>query len=207
MHLSPSPVIRISLTLGISASKAWTFANVKAGSDSTASVMQTMLYQLLRHPDSMNRLLEELSQTTVENSTSDDMPLPAWKSIRNLDYLDACFIEALRLHPPFCLPLERVVQRGGIIISGHYLPQGTVVGINPYVSNRNPSLFGKDVSEWRPERWIGLDPAQRQRMERGVLSVCPWPPQYSVRHFLCSHCCLIVRSGSSIMFGEKHCDS
>ncbi|KAJ5417582.1 uncharacterized protein N7487_001132 [Penicillium crustosum] len=152
------------------ASKAWTFANVKAGSDSTASVMQTMLYQLLRHPDSMNRLLKELYQTTVENSTSDDMPLPAWKSIRNLDYLDACFMEALRLHPPFCLPLERVVQRGGIMISGHYLPQGTVVGINPYVSNRNPSLFGKDVSEWRPERWIELDPAQRQRMERGVLS-------------------------------------
>lgn len=143
-----------------------------------------MLYQLLRHPDSMNRLLKELYQTTVENSTSDDMPLPAWKSIRNLDYLDACFMEALRLHPPFCLPLERVVQRGGIMISGHYLPQGTVVGINPYVSNRNPSLFGKDVSEWRPERWIELDPAQRQRMERGVLSVGPWLPQYSVVHFL-----------------------
>lgn len=201
------PVIRISLTLRISAAKAWTFANVKAGSDSTASVMQSMLYQLLRHPDSMNRLLEELYQTTVENSTSDDMPLPAWKSIRNLDYLDACFMEALRLHPPFCLPLERVVQRGGIIISGHYLPQGTVVGINPYVCNRNPSLFGKDVSEWRPERWIGLDPAQRQRMERGVLSVGPWAPNTPLCIFFGSRCCLIVRSGSSIMFGKKYCNS
>ncbi|KAF7183359.1 hypothetical protein CNMCM7691_003558 [Aspergillus felis] len=152
------------------ASKAWTFANVKAGSDSTASVMQTMLYQLLTHPDSTTRLLEELYQTTTEISNSSDMPLPAWKHIRNLDYLDACFMEALRLHPPFCLPLERVVQRGGVTISGHYLPQGTVVGINPYVSNRNPSTFGKDVSEWRPERWIGLGPAQRQKMERSVLS-------------------------------------
>ncbi|KAF4156803.1 hypothetical protein CNMCM6069_006325 [Aspergillus lentulus] len=152
------------------APKAWTFANVKAGSDSTASAMQTMFYYLLIHPDSMNRLLVELEEVYVSEDVR--WPIPKWEQVQRSSYLDACLMEALRLHPPFSLPFERVVPASGITICGQYLPSGTVVGMNPYVVNQHRSTFGEDAARWKPERWIGLKPEERRKLERNVLTVC-----------------------------------
>lgn len=41
-----------------------------------------------------------------------------------MKYLQACIKEALRLHPATGLPLERVVPRGGVVLSGTYFPAG-----------------------------------------------------------------------------------
>lgn len=38
--------------------------------------------------------------------------------------------------------------------SGDYLPGGTIVGMNPYVTNRNKSIYGEDADMFRPERWL-----------------------------------------------------
>lgn len=91
--------------------------------------------------------------------------------MRDLPYLDACVNEAARLHPPFALPLERVVPEGGVTVSGVYLPGGTNVGGNPYVMNRHRPTFGEDVEEWRPERWLGLKPEEQKKLAQGMLTV------------------------------------
>ncbi|KAF4228494.1 hypothetical protein CNMCM8980_001760 [Aspergillus fumigatiaffinis] len=150
------------------APKAWTFANVKAGSDSTASSMQSLFYYLLIHPHSMDRLLVELEE--LRGLKEGPCPIPRWEHVQQLSYLDACFWEALRLHPPFSLPLERVVPASGITICGHYLPPGTVVGMNPYVVNKKRSTFGEDSTRWRPERWMELKPEERRKLERNILT-------------------------------------
>ncbi|KAI8633672.1 cytochrome P450 CYP4/CYP19/CYP26 subfamily [Xylariaceae sp. FL1651] len=142
---------------------AWTFSNVIAGSDSTASVMKTLWYNLLSHPDSMSLLYKELLQAKLSR------PYPRWTEIAALPYLDACINEAVRLHPPFCLPLERVVPEGGLEIGGRFIPGGTVIGMNPWVLNHHKPTFGDDAHEWRPERWLG-DSDKYRMMEQAVLT-------------------------------------
>ena len=77
----------------------------------------------------------------------------------------------MRLHPPFCLPFERVVPEGGVEICGRFFKGGTVVGMNPYVANRHRRTWGEDADEWRPERWLGLEEEEHRILEQSVLTV------------------------------------
>jgi cytochrome P450 len=55
-----------------------------------------------------------------------------------------------------------------------FLPPGTAVGINPYITGRNAAVFGPDAEEFCPERWLRLPKeddasyAARLRMQRTV---------------------------------------
>ncbi|KAL9634238.1 MAG: hypothetical protein Q9164_004215 [Protoblastenia rupestris] len=147
---------------------AWTFSNVIAGSDSTGVVLRTCWYNLLAHPSTARRLYDELINLECKSGLS--RPFPSWSEVRDLPYLDACINEAVRLHPPFCLPFERVVPEGGVTICGKFFAGGTVVGMNPYVVNRHRPTFGDDPDEWRPERWLGHHEEHHRRLEQSVLT-------------------------------------
>ncbi|KAL2802293.1 cytochrome P450 [Aspergillus granulosus] len=150
------------------APKAWTFSNVIAGSDSSANAMTTAMYNLMAYPETMARLYEEfLTMKQEEGASSQILP---WKAIRDLPYLDACMMEALRIHPPFCLHLERVVPASGIEINGRRIPPGTVVGMSPYVINHHKPTFGEDVHQWRPERWLGHSEVHLQHLKNTILT-------------------------------------
>jgi cytochrome P450 len=57
--------------------------------------------------------------------------------------------------PGVSLPLERYVPEGGFRFqTGEFVPQGAVVGVNPYLICRNMSIWGEDAEEFRPERWL-----------------------------------------------------
>ncbi|PYH90615.1 cytochrome P450 [Aspergillus ellipticus CBS 707.79] len=182
--------------------QAWTFSNVIAGSDSTASVMKSIMYNLISHPTTLQKLHDELTHnlpspspspsprpnpssptttpspittttTTTPHSPTEDLHLPQWKHLTPLPYLDAVINEGIRLHPPFCLALERVVPAPGMTICGVWVPGGTVVGMNPFVVNRDEAVFGPDGGVWRPERWLegeegdlGLGEGTRERRRR-----------------------------------------
>ena len=49
----------------------------------------------------------------------------------------------------------------------------TVVGVNPWVAHANTSVFGPDVDEFRPERWLEADQASVNRMEQYFFTVSP----------------------------------
>ncbi|CAG7958566.1 unnamed protein product [Penicillium salamii] len=148
--------------------RAWTFSNVVAGSDSTGNTMRTIVYNLLAHPQTLRRLEEELFDLRRQGNLS--QPFPAFKEVRDLPYLDACVWEALRIHPPFALPLERVIPEGGATVCGQFFPAGTAMGMSAYVANRHKPTFGEDVEKWRPERWTEADPQQRQKMLASIMT-------------------------------------
>lgn len=87
-----------------------------------------------------------------------------------MEYLDACVQEAVRIHPPFALPFERVVPVGGVNVMGKYLPEGVFVGGNPYVVNRHKPTFGENVEDWSPERWLGGE-GHKKKLEQSILTV------------------------------------
>lgn len=128
----------------------------------------------------MKRLLDELLDAEKRGRLT--RPFPRWKEVRELPYLDACINEGVRMHPPFCLPLERVVPQGGITICGRDIPAGTIVGCNPYVTNRHKPTFGEDADAWRPERWLG-DERHKKTLEQSVMTVGPNSVRKSVTWF------------------------
>ena len=144
---------------------AWSTSNITAGSDTTAILFRTIIYNLLKHPHSLAKLREELATTPGL-----DTELVTWKQSLTLPYLGACIKEAGRLHPPFGLPYERVVPPEGATICGQRIPGGTVVGMSPWATHRDYNTFGTDSDLWRPERWTEADEAKKRRMENALLT-------------------------------------
>ena len=77
----------------------------------------------------------------------------------------------MRLHPPNCPAIERLVPSGGISIHGYYLPGGTNIAMSAYAVHRNTSIYGADANRFRPERWLDADPASKKLMEASFMAV------------------------------------
>ena len=146
---------------------AWTTSNVTAGSDTTAILLRTIFYNLMRHPESTRRLLDELDEAAQTGRLSE---LVTWNESHARPYLDACIKEAGRLHPPFGLPFGRVVPPGGVMICGRRFVARTVVAIPAWVVHRDVNTFGKDCDEWMSERWF-CEASRQRRMENALLTV------------------------------------
>ncbi|KAJ5203779.1 cytochrome P450 [Penicillium cinerascens] len=123
-------------------------SNVLAGSDSTASTMCATIYYVLKNPSVHAKLRDELREASLS--------LPAkWKDIHGLKYLEAVMRESMRINPGVGLMIERVVPNGGVTLpDGRFVPEGTIVGMNPWVINRNEEVFGANTDSFIPERWL-----------------------------------------------------
>ncbi|OLN97617.1 Pisatin demethylase 2 [Colletotrichum chlorophyti] len=138
-------------------------SNMLAGSDTTGISLSAILYYLLKNPNTVMKLREEISEFTSRGELSN---APEFKQTQQMPYLQAVIKEALRLHPATGLPLERVVPEGGATISGRFFPEGTIVGINTWVQHRNKAVFGQDADHFRPERWLTDDEQKLSVMNR-----------------------------------------
>ncbi|GFF28439.1 cytochrome P450 oxidoreductase [Aspergillus udagawae] len=144
--------------------------NVFAGSDTTAIGLSSIIFHLTRNPTSLSKLREEINAAAARGIISDPI---TFAQSQTLPYLQAVIKEALRINPAVGLPLLRVVPAGGAMLCGVYFPEGTVVGINPWVAHYNKSVFGADADVFKPERWLqaeGEDEgSQTSTMERYFL--------------------------------------
>jgi len=135
-------------------------SNIGAGSDTTAISIRAAIFYLLRNPTAKQRLLDEIDFARSQGKLSDPLLL---SEANDMPYLQACLYEALRLHPAVGMSLPRVVPEGGTTVNGVYIPAGTIIGTNPWVVHRLQSIFGEDVDDFRPERWLGADAADMRR--------------------------------------------
>jgi cytochrome P450 len=127
-------------------------SNIIAGADTTAISLSAVLYYLVRYPDTMQKLRNEVEQYVADGRA--DKEHLTFKQSQEMPYLQAVIKEALRLHSATGLPLWRVVTEGGLEVDGHFFPPGAVVGLNTWVAHYNEDVFGPDAKQFRPERWI-----------------------------------------------------
>jgi cytochrome P450 len=122
-----------------------------AGEDTTANTLAWMLYLLQRNPQALARVQEEVRRLAPDSAAFTP------EQISQLDYLEACALETMRLKPvaPF-LPLEAIRDTA---IAGIRVPAGTTVWNvlrHDSVDQRhfpNPTAFD-------PQRWLdATDPA------------------------------------------------
>ncbi|TGO56932.1 hypothetical protein BOTNAR_0212g00080 [Botryotinia narcissicola] len=131
-----------------------TKSNIGAGSDTTAITLSSVLYHLLKYPNTYQKLRDEIETAAKEGRISDPI---TFKEAQGLPYLQAVMKEGLRVHPAVGLGLQRIVPAEGTTIANQFIPGGSTVGINAYVAHQNTSVLGSDANQWRPERWLEIE--------------------------------------------------
>lgn len=149
---------------------ALTVANMFAGSDTTAISLRAIFYHLIRQPSTLAKLRAELAEMEARGVWERDDVLVRWADVRDLPYLGAVIMEALRVHPAAGLPLERVAPARGVSVCGTFLPGGTIVGCTAWTLHRDAAVFGPDVEAFRPERWIEANEERKAEMKNGLFA-------------------------------------
>ncbi len=126
-----------------------TFPQMNAGSTTTAISMANVMYQLLKNPDKMAKLRQEIDETL-----DDDEEVAPYEKVKFLPYLRACLDESLRLFPPIAHGLTREVPPDGQEIAGQYIAGGTTVNVSAFIAHRDETIF-PDPETYNPERWLG----------------------------------------------------
>ncbi|KAI1143281.1 cytochrome P450 ClCP1 [Hypoxylon sp. FL0543] len=121
---------------------------IVAGSETTATLLSGAIYFLTTHPDKLDRLAKEVRSSF---NNDDEITLT---SVGKLSYMLACLNEALRCYPPVPTGLPRQVPKGGVFISGKFIPEGTVVAVWQYAINHD-SRYWTEPNTFAPERFLG----------------------------------------------------
>lgn len=124
---------------------------IVAGSNTTADTMTGLTYLLLRNPDKMARLKQEIhSMFRYKGEIT-------MQSTVHCRYLIACLEESMRLRPALCCSLARTVPENGETIDGEFVPGGTGVGVHMLAAAHSEHNFRRPM-EFVPERWLELTP-------------------------------------------------
>jgi cytochrome P450 len=120
---------------------------------------------LLTNPVAYRKLQQEIdnaiSARTISSPITD-------AEARKLPYLQAIIQEGLRIKAPAAGPLFKQVPKEGDYIDGKFIPGGTQIGTSPFSIYHSKEIFGQDASIFRPERWLGADPARLEVMSETV---------------------------------------
>ncbi|KAJ2950583.1 hypothetical protein O0L34_g8832 [Tuta absoluta] len=120
---------------------------VLAGSDTTATMLTYALMLLGSNQDKQEKLYEELKE--VFNDTARDT---SKQDLTKLVYTEAVLMETMRLFP--ILPAIMRYVAKDTQLKNYTLAAGSNVFVFAYSIHRDPSLWGPDAAEFRPERWV-----------------------------------------------------
>lgn len=117
-----------------------------AGHETSSGLLSFALYYLLDNP----RVLEK-ARAEVDSVVGDRGKLNA-RSLQNLPYIEAILKETLRLQPPAAAFMVRPLEEGQVL-GGKYLLKSTeTITILLHKVHRDPSVWGHDADEFKPER-------------------------------------------------------
>ncbi|OAL36511.1 hypothetical protein AYO20_04127 [Fonsecaea nubica] len=125
-----------------------TAGNMVAGGLSPANTLDELCRYLVNHPNSQERLFNELREAQCA--------MPAkFDEVKNLPYLEGVVREAYRMHQSTSTNLQRVAGPSGLTLpNGCHLPAGTCVGCPAGAINQDMRAFGADAHVYNPERWM-----------------------------------------------------
>lgn len=108
-----------------------------AGHETTANSLAWCFELMLRHPDLVDRLREDLAAGSGR-------------------LLDAVVRETLRLRPVFRYTSRRLKRP--LSLGPYTVPSGISVGANTYLAQRRPDRY-EDAESFQPERFLGQPPS------------------------------------------------
>nr|XP_027119443.1 cytochrome P450 71A2-like [Coffea arabica] len=118
-----------------------------AGSDTTHSVMDWGMSELLKNPKVLHKLQAEVRDVTQGK------PEITRADMEKMHYLKAVIKETMRLHTPVPL-LGPKESNQDVKVMGYDVPKSTQVLVNAWAIARDPLLW-ENPEEFRPERFLG----------------------------------------------------
>ncbi|RUS17576.1 cytochrome P450 [Endogone sp. FLAS-F59071] len=124
-----------------------------AGHDTTANALACAFYYLAANPAVQSKARAEiLSVMGDRDSDPDPDTIPTIEQTKSFVYVNLVMKESMRLSPSVVQLPARTVDNDTVL--GEYLiPKHTQVLLNIYSIHHNPKYWGKDVEEFRPERF------------------------------------------------------
>ncbi|CAI0413600.1 unnamed protein product [Linum tenue] len=119
------------------------------GTDTTSTMLEWTMAQLVKHPDAMSKVYKELNEIVGQNDIVEESHLP------NLTYLEAVIKETFRIHPALPLLVPRCPSRT-CELGGYTIPKGTIVYLNAYALHTDPQLW-EDPLEFKPDRFLSVE--------------------------------------------------
>ncbi|KAI0297456.1 cytochrome P450 [Multifurca ochricompacta] len=136
-----------------------------AGQETTASSLTWFFWEIARHPESQERIREEISVVYRRNNGAE---LSA-ADLDGMTYTQAALKESMRLHPIVWM-LGRVASRDDAIplafpittksgqqVSSIPVKKGTIIDIAVHAYQRLPEVWGEDAGEWNPDRFLNFE--------------------------------------------------
>ncbi|KAK4491034.1 hypothetical protein RD792_001755 [Penstemon davidsonii] len=118
-----------------------------AGTGTVITTIEWAMSELIKNPDAMGKLREELRINPSSIRESD---------ISQLAYLNSCIKETLRLHPPIAFLPHRAKSQCQVM--NYTIPEDSLVMVNIWAMGRDPEIW-EDPTSFKPERFLnsGLD--------------------------------------------------
>lgn len=165
------------------------FANVVtlllAGEDTTAITIAWMLYYLALHPEVAARARAEVDSVVAGS-------VPTVQEAKELHYIEAIALEALRLRPPG--PQLMLEATHDLVVAGVAVPKGVSVMVMLRLIQMNPKVFG-DPERFRPERFLPDAPADtKPHTPRLMLAFGAGPRVCPGRGLALLECAMLVGS-------------
>uniref|UniRef100_A0A914Z715 Cytochrome P450 n=1 Tax=Panagrolaimus superbus TaxID=310955 RepID=A0A914Z715_9BILA len=115
------------------------------GHDTTSAGITWACHLLGNHPEVQRKVVEELDAVIGDSHEI------SYEHLSQLKYCECVIKESLRLYPS--VPIFARVLGDDQEVSGHIIPKGTQILVNPYLIHRDPSHWD-NAEEFRPERFL-----------------------------------------------------
>ncbi|CAN1126462.1 Cytochrome P450 84A1 [Linum perenne] len=115
------------------------------GTETVASVIEWAMAELLKSPDDLKRVQQELSNVVGLNRHVEE------RDLDKLTFLKCILKETLRLHPPIPLLLHETAE--DTEVSGYFIPKRSRVMVNAYAIARDPNSW-VNPNEFNPARFL-----------------------------------------------------
>jgi cytochrome P450 len=116
-----------------------------AAHDTLTSSITTLIYQLCRHPEWQDAVRRECAALGL----GADADLP-YDRLGDLQLVEWCFKEALRINPPVPSIPRRLVR--DVEFGGYTIPAGTTVNVSPGYTHKMPELWSNPHA-FEPDRF------------------------------------------------------
>ncbi|BBN02825.1 protein MpCYP829-like11 [Marchantia polymorpha subsp. ruderalis] len=134
--------------------------NIFGGSDTSPDTIVWAITELLRHPNTMERLQNELDDVIGKERLVEEADL------NKLEYLQAVVKETLRLHPVGVLGTPHFSTEA-TKVAGYDIPASTRVMVNFYAIARDPKVWENPL-KFDPSRFL-ISPVDVKGQHYGVL--------------------------------------
>ncbi|KAL2489413.1 Cytochrome [Forsythia ovata] len=135
-----------SFALDDDAIKGVIFDMFGAGTDTTYTSLEWTVAEVLKHPEIMKKLQNEVRQVVGRKIEVEE------EDLEKMPYLKAVMKESLRLHPPIPMLVPRESTQDSKVM-GYHIAAGTQVIINAWAIARDPMQW-ENPEEFNPERFF-----------------------------------------------------